>query len=100
MYRLPKTVRVGPYRYRLRFDTAVDGASRLAETDYINREIRFGTLCNERERPSSLIHELLHAVSSAYCVELKEQQLAALANGLAQALIDIRLLPEEMELDD
>ena len=98
MFKLPKTVRVGPYVYTFEQNRIPDADRRWAETSHMARTIRFGELCNPAEMPSTLIHELIHAVEAAYAVDLKEEQVLALANGLTQALTDLGLLPEEMEL--
>lgn len=98
MRKLPPSVRIGPYVYRLKRDSSVDGAHRWAETDFINHELRFGRACDEKELPISLIHELVHAAASAYAVDLEENQVQALGSGIAQALLSLGLLPEELEL--
>jgi len=97
-YKLPKKVRVGPYSYTFEQNKIADSDRRWAETSHLMRTIRFGELCDPTQIPSTLIHELIHAVESAYVVDLKEKQVSALANGLTQALTDMGLLPEEMEL--
>ena len=99
-YKLPKKVRVGPYSYTFEQNKIADSDRRWAETSHLMRTIRFGELCDPTQIPSTLIHELIHAVESAYVVDLKEKQVSALANGLTQALTDMGLLPEEMELGD
>jgi len=66
----------------------------------MRRIIGFGLLCNERQMPNSLIHELVHGVASAYGVELNEDQAKALANGLTQALTNLELLPKTMCLKE
>ena len=98
MYKLPKRVRVGPYVYTFEQNRIPDANHRWAETNHIMKTIRFGELCNPTEMPSTLIHELIHTVEAAYAVDLEEAQVSALANGLTQALTDLGLLPEEMEL--
>ena len=98
MYKLPKAVRVGPYVYTFEQNRIPDSGQRWAETSHMLRTIRFGEFCGSTEMPSSLVHELVHAVESAYAVDLEEKQVSALANGLTQALTDMGLLPEEMEL--
>ena len=100
VHRLPESVEIGPYRYRfLRTDEA-DADHRWAFVSYSRHLIGFGLLCNEREMPNSLVHELLHTVADAYGVELEEGQVKALANGLTQALTNLELLPQTMCLKD
>ena len=71
-----------------------------AFTSHQRRFIGFGLLCNERQMPNSLIHELVHAAASTYGAKLEEEQVVALANGLTQALTNLGLLPKTMFLKD
>ena len=100
VYKLPKTVRVGPYIYRFEQNLLPDADHHFAEHSPMLRVIRFGMLCQAREIPISLLHELFHAVNHAVAADLDEDQVTRLSNGLAQALMDLRILPEEMELGD
>ena len=97
-YKLPKKVRVGPFVYKFEQNRLADSEHRWAETSHLMRVIRFGELCKGRELPISLIHELVHAVESGYGLDLDEKTVCAVSHGLAQALMDMGLLPEEMEL--
>ena len=95
---LPPTVQVGPYHYAFERAIDVDGASRWGETVYVGRLIRFGNLCSEQELPSTLIHELIHAVAKCYEVNMKEEDISRLGHGLAQALQDLGFLPKKLKL--
>jgi hypothetical protein len=97
-YRLPAGVQVGPYFYRFRRTRIADSNKRWAETDHLMREIRFGELATANQLPLTLMHELVHAVESAYGMEFNEDDVTRIANGLSQALTSLGLLPEEMEL--
>ena len=99
MYKLPTGVHVGPYFYRFKRSRMADNNKRWAETDHLMREIRFGELAIGTQLPLSLMHELVHAVESAYGMELNEDDVIRIANGLSQALGSLGLLPEEMVLD-
>ena len=98
-HRLPASVEVGPYTYRFQRTEEADSDGGWALISYIRHLIGFGLLCNERQMPNSLMHELVHASASAYGVELDEQQVKALANGLTQALTSLKLLPKTMCLE-
>jgi len=76
-YRLPASVEVGPHTYRFIRTEEADSDKRWAFTSYQRRIIGFGLLCNEREVPVSLMHELVHTAASAYGVELNEEQTGA-----------------------
>ncbi len=95
-YELPVSVEVGPYTYRFVRTEEADSDHRWGFTSFQRRTIGFGVLCNEREMPSTLVHEMVHAVADAYGVELSEGQVLALANGLTQALTGLELLPRMM----
>lgn len=97
---LPETVEIGPYTYRFLRTEEADSAQQWAFTSYVRRLMGFGLLCNEHELPSSLMHEVTHATANAYGVELTEEQVGALANGLTQALTSLGLLPKTMCLKD
>ena len=100
VHKLPESVEIGPYTYRFLRTEEADGDHRWAFTSYMRRTIGFGLLCNEREMPTSLVHELVHAAADAYGVELNEEQVKALAHGLTQALTSLELLPKTMCLKD
>ena len=100
VHKLPESVEVGPYTYRFLRTEEADSDGGWALISYLRRIIGFGLLCNERQMPNSLIHELVHAAASAYGVELNEDQAKALANGLTQALTSLELLPKTMCLKD
>lgn len=95
-HKLSGSVEIGPYTYRFLRTEEADSDGGWALTSYQRRIIGFGLLCNERQMPNSLIHELVHAAAKAYGVELEEGQVVALANGLAQALTNLGLLPKTM----
>lgn len=97
-HRLPESVEVGPYTYRFLRTEEADSDGGWALISHLRRIIGFGLLCNERQMPNSLIHELTHAAARAYGVELDEEQVKALANGLTQALTSLGLLPKTMRL--
>lgn len=96
---LPSTVNIGPHTYRLVRTEEADANQQWAFTSFTRRLIGFGFLCNEREMPSSLMHELVHATASAYGVELEHKGVEALANGLTQALQSLGLLPDTLCLE-
>lgn len=96
VHKLPESVEIGPYTYRFLRTGEADGDRRWGFTSYMRRVIGFGLLCNEREVPSTLMHELVHTAASAYGVELSEEQVGALANGLTQALTNLGLLSKTM----
>ena len=95
---LPATVEVGPHTYRLMRTEEADSDKQWGFTSCQRRIIGFGLLCNPREMPTTLMHELIHAVGDAYGVRLEEGQVEALSNGLVQALTSLGLLPRELEL--
>jgi len=96
--KLPPTVQIGPHTYKIEKRIRVDGQGRWAETDKVRHRISFGLQCHPRQVPITLIHELIHACEEAYQVDLKETEVIALANGLAQALISLKILPKELEV--
>ena len=95
-YTLPEGVQVGPYFYRFKRSRVADRNKRWAETDHLMREIRFGELTTGVHIRTTLIHELIHAVESAYGMDLEEDDVTRIANGLSQALAGLGLLPEEI----
>lgn len=96
--KLPSKVQVGPHTYQIEVRAEVDSGNRWGETDKVLRRIRFGLQCHPRQLPITLIHELIHACEEAYQVDLKEKEVTALANGLAQALMSLKILPKELDI--
>lgn len=67
---LPKSVHIGPYRYKVVFD---DKDAR--ECGYLgvhvarSKELRFDSSQAETELPQTFIHEILHAMGMTYGIE-------------------------------
>ena len=98
VWKVPASVRVGAVRYKILASKEPDGNARFAETNHVECEIRIAPTATRGHLPSTLLHEIIHAVSDQYGVGLKESQVKQVANGLAQALIDLGLLPEGMSI--
>ena len=99
--KIPSKVQVGHKTYSLLWSDKPDGESQWAHTSHASAEIRFGILLRHRkdtELPSTLIHELIHAVANVYAVDIDEDATTALANGLAQALTSLRILPKRIDI--
>lgn len=99
-YRLPKAVQVGPFIYSIERSPDVDSNGNVGEADHILKKVRFGERCSPRQLPITLLHELIHVVAENAGMEMEHRDVRALSSGLAQALMDLGLLPEEMELGD
>ena len=99
---LPRRVQVGPYSYKLWLDDGLDSESAYGETDNSKMRIGFSSshLCTENHVLVTLVHEIMHAVSYVYEVELSEKDTKRLAHGLTQALQSAGLLPERAVLED
>lgn len=100
MHRLPKTVRMGPFIYSIIWSREINNNRAWGEHDPNRRQIRFSRECTPRQVSITLIHELLHVAEGVIGEDLDERIIAGLSHSLAQALMDLGLLPEEMEVGD
>ena len=96
---LPTTLQVGPHKYSLKRDRTCDSEQAWGKTDARLRIILFGYDCDGEQLPITLVHELVHVAALAYRVELTEDQVGALANGIAQGLQSMGILPEQAILE-
>ncbi len=83
--RLPTVVRLGPHalRVRLAAQDELDGYGEFLPT---RLEVRVREDLPPSLQLSTLIHELLEAISEFHCLELDERAINAIGEGLAQAL--------------
>lgn len=106
-YKYPPKITIGGHNYKI---TLVDGA----EVDGIQSDRHVGS-CSQTVGQfeiatrtkigghktlefinTTLLHEIVHAISDIYVVEMKEEQVEQIAQGLLQVLeqLDIRLIKD------
>ena len=94
--KMPKSVRVGPFRYEVAADHYMPEGD-WGACDHAIRRIEIANRNRPKEEAVTLLHEIIHAVGSVYKAELEERQVDVLAHGLAQALGSIGTWPEKFE---
>ncbi|KKN69020.1 hypothetical protein LCGC14_0444920 [marine sediment metagenome] len=99
MEELPSTVQVGPFTYKIERDLNTDGDRAWGAIHHMTSTIGFAEACPSWRLPITFIHELIHAVESAYGFDLDENDTTRLANGLAQGLQSAGFLPKELKLE-
>ncbi len=107
--KFPESVKVGPYKFTVtmcdRISTTVtldkDASPieilRFGEINYVDLDIKINTSCLPMQRWDTLIHEVLHAISSVIGDnnELTEDQVQAISPYLLAFLVDNGFLEVE-----
>jgi len=96
----PSSIRVGYRTYRIEVwhPAAASGARRYGECGHIERVMRIDTSIGPIQAAETLLHEILHAISSAsYAQELfsgnnEERAIVGASAGLTQVMRDNREL--------
>uniref|UniRef100_A0A6M3LRK1 SprT-like domain-containing protein n=1 Tax=viral metagenome TaxID=1070528 RepID=A0A6M3LRK1_9ZZZZ len=87
---IPASIKVGGFDYNIKIDVKTDEELkghgwRGSQCEY-SRDIEIMSTLRPQEFSSIAIHELLHAVSLVYGVDLCEHDNGVLANGLHQVM--------------
>ena len=98
---IPRTVKIGAARWRVRIEDTIpdindDCKEILGCTIYATETIsiaktHYGREVAENCIADTFLHEIVHAVSTTYGLELTENQVAGLSGGLLAALRDNKL---------
>lgn len=82
-------------------DNLHDGGGDLyGQVDYIEQIIRLNPRAQLDQAKSTLLHEIIHALSEVYCIDLKEEQVEKLGTALYQLTLDNPELFEKEDLLD
>lgn len=96
--RLPRYHDIGPRRYKIIRVPAMAGGVALGETSIYAEEIRLAPQINNRATARVFLHEDIHAINEEYEIELTENQVSRLANGLCASLQALGFYPTELKL--
>lgn len=96
--RLPESVKIGPFVYKIEVNGVPDGDHNWGECDNINRVLRLGELAKFRPRQLAItfFHELIHGVEACWEIDLTEEQVTRLTNGLTDVLQQLGFYPQEL----
>jgi len=90
--RIPDSVKIGPYTYRVEFCEAVvdhENAKLLyGQVDHMQHWIRLGNTFPPDHQAVTFLHEVLHALDAAYDLDLSERQIDLLGVTLMAFLKD------------
>jgi hypothetical protein len=93
--KIPSTVKIGAQEFEVVWTDSVDGDQLGLTKSHLNRLEIARNVDGEKIPEGSLVdtfmHEVLHAISTTYGLELRERQVAGLAGGLLQVIRDNRL---------
>ena len=102
--KIPKTIKIGAARYRVKmepdpFPTTGDPNSKqenVGEHLPCLRVLRisersYGKKIPEESVSDTVLHEVLHAISRVYGIDLTENQVSGLTGGLMQVIRDNKL---------
>jgi hypothetical protein len=96
MSRLPKTVKAGPYVFKVQRSHYPDGHSSWGISDMVNREILIGKQTDPVEAPITMLHEMLHVAGYIAQRDFDEETVKSVAHVLAQMLQDIGWMPRRI----
>ena len=91
--KLPDRVKVGPFEYTVKHLPFYQVDGMLGHSVRHHLELAIANDAPEQHQVVTFIHEVLHAVSDVYQVELDENEVERMANGLVDALQSIDWLP-------
>ena len=97
--RLPREVKIGPRVYKVEIDATVAGEHAWGTCEHVNCTIRIGELAVARPGQAAVtfLHEIIHAVDNCWELDLTEENITRLANGLADALQQCGFYPTELK---
>ncbi len=90
-----KGIKVAGHTYKVKSGGQIN--TRLKEGEYYGRcyqserEILLDDSFSKEQVSNSFIHEVVHAIDSAFVIRLNESQVKRLSNGLHQVLSDLGL---------
>lgn len=85
-WQLPASLSILGKRYAV-IARRKDGSRAFGSTDVMLSEIEIAEHLSQDEAAETLLHEVIHAVCYAFCVELEEDDLSRLSAGLYAALV-------------
>jgi hypothetical protein len=95
--RCPSKVKVGPHKYTISKDKGDDGDSKFMGTtnnNLLKITVRLeldGEKVPESQVTETFLHEILHVIDLLYDLDLKENQIGALAVGILTTIRDNKL---------
>lgn len=100
-YRLPPTVRIGSYTFKVERDASLHRNGTDGECQYSKERIVIAADSPSHARDATtILHEFVHAISQDRAANLKEQQVETVTNGLYALLTDLGWMPREVKLAD
>ena len=94
MKKIPDVIKVGPRIYKIKMcnNTEIGIPSLVGEVDPQKQIIKILNDMAPVSKWEALLHEILHAISYDRAIDLSEQSVVSLSNGIFQVLIDNNLL--------
>lgn len=85
--RLPKKLKVRNKVYKVRFVEELDDGKLAGLCDFEDQEIHVATDFGYNESESTLLHELLHAISHEYGFDLSENKVLSLEEAIYKTFL-------------
>lgn len=85
--RIPKTLKVKNRTYKVRLFEEIDNGKLAGLVDFDDKEIHVATDFGYGESESTLIHEMLHAISYEYGFDLSEPKVLALEEAIYKTFL-------------
>ena len=84
MMKIPSEVKILHKNYAIEErECLVDGQDELyGQIHYLKEKILLNSMASYEQRKATILHEILHGLDEAYCIELEEKQVQKLGNAL------------------
>ena len=87
--KVPREIKSGPYPYSITLSPDLKlNEGCWGTTHYVRRVVRIDSGLPLIERNQTLLHEVLHVISSTYQCALDEDNVERIANGLSEFLFN------------
>ena len=87
---IPKSVNISGIIYKVEFvdkaDDAINKFNLYGNIDFVDCKIKIADGMDKQMQDITLIHEVLHGIAQGYSVDLKEDEVERLSNGIYAVL--------------
>lgn len=84
--KLPKKIKVGRHSYSVKYMEEIEEGKLLGVCYLDDKRIEVAMEKGQREAESTILHEMLHAISEEYDLNLSEKRVIQLEKGLFETL--------------
>ena len=86
--KIPSTLKVGSHTYKVLLDEREDDGNFGGSALHRQRELLLNPATNNQDMHVTYIHEALHILARAYCINLEEDVVSSLGEALTAFLVN------------